>query len=169
MCIRDRVCSVPRRDLLSIASQYIVIRYIFHFHCIRDARTCQAFLHAKKPPQKTLRRLCGLKLLLVGSGVVLDSLHRQADALAVIVDVRQFDFDFLTDAQHVGDLLNTLVGDLGDVNQTVDTRQDAQMCIRDRSCTARRRAAEDSAPHRGLRLPSAARISARRARNRPAP
>src|SRR5690606_11959064 len=48
----------------------------------------------------------------------LDSLHRQADA-ALLVDFQHLDLDDVAFLELVGDLLDALVGDLGDVDQAV--------------------------------------------------
>jgi multidrug efflux pump subunit AcrA (membrane-fusion protein) len=52
------------------------------------------------------------------AGFLVDDAHRQAN-LAARVDLEDLDLDFLTFGQNVGDLLDALVGDFADVDETV--------------------------------------------------
>ena len=58
-------------------------------------------------------------------GVVINFLGQcladgQADALAVEVDSRQLNADFVANLQHVRNLIHALIADLADMNETVN-------------------------------------------------
>src|SRR3546814_20568639 len=66
-------------------------------------------------PYTTLFRSCVFQRF---SGFLIDDAHRQAN-LAARVDLEDLDLDFLAFGQDVGHLLDALVGDFADVDQTV--------------------------------------------------
>ena len=64
----------------------------------------------------------------VGAGeclprIFLGGLERQGDALAIHVDVENLDGDFLANLDDLGRVVDVLPGQLGDVNQAVDTTE----------------------------------------------
>lgn len=61
---------------------------------------------------------CSLEILFGESFV--ESLDGETDAAFVAVDLDDAGFDFLAEGEFVFDLLNAILADLGDVNQTVD-------------------------------------------------
>ena len=55
--------------------------------------------------------------------IFLGGLERQGDALAIHVDVENLDGDFLANLDDLGRVVDVLPGQLGDVNQAVDTTE----------------------------------------------
>src|SRR6185503_10700333 len=55
--------------------------------------------------------------------IALELLESERDALAVPIDVEDFDFQLLTDVDHLGRMLNASVGHVGDVEQSVDATE----------------------------------------------
>ena len=77
-------------------------------------------------PGRPLLRIRGLFSVL--GSLVEASLHGQADALAIKVNIDQLNLDHVADLQNVGNLVHALVADLADVDQTVNARQNADKC-----------------------------------------
>src|SRR5689334_19963201 len=55
--------------------------------------------------------------------VALELLEAERDALAIPIDVEDFDFQLLTDVNHLGWMLNAAVRHVGDVKQSVDAAE----------------------------------------------
>ena len=68
-----------------------------------------------------LKGLLGLSRLEVGAGLLIDALHRQLH-LATVVKADDLDLDQLSNLHHVLDALNVVVGEFGDVTESVATR-----------------------------------------------
>src|SRR3954465_895195 len=52
--------------------------------------------------------------------IALELLEAERDALAIPIDVENFDFELLADVHHLGRMLNAAVRHVGDVEQSVD-------------------------------------------------
>src|SRR5205823_3511731 len=55
--------------------------------------------------------------------IALELLQAKRDALAIPIDVQDFDFELLTDVNHLGWMLNAPVRHVGDVEQSVDAAE----------------------------------------------
>src|SRR5436309_14999223 len=55
--------------------------------------------------------------------IALELLQAERDSLAVPIDVEDFDFQLLTDVNHLGRMLNASVRHVGDVQQSVDSAE----------------------------------------------
>lgn len=68
--------------------------------------------------------LCsGVCSFVVGDWLLFDFLHGEREA-ATIVDGDEFDFDLLANLEDITDIIDALVGDLGDVKHTINPRHD---------------------------------------------
>src|SRR3954464_12201988 len=71
------------------------------------------------------RDACADRILLgdILPRIALELFEPERDALAIPIDVENFDFQLLTDVHHLGGMLNAAVRHIGDVEQTVNATE----------------------------------------------